>query len=150
MYHPALLQSGTPLSVAVRVRDPMGFAPRLRVLADAVDPTMQLTDVRLLSDVGGRGAQLAWAVTYAVGLVSLLVLLLSASGILRARIPADCHRHPRRQRAGGAEDRLRIPHAGDLPDWGRRHHADRGACGVRVATQACADDQPDGRLRAEA
>lgn len=81
MYHPSLLQPGTALSVAVRVRDPMGFAPRLRVLAHAVDPAMQLTDVRLLSDVGGRGAQLTWAVTYAVGLVSLLVLLLSASGI---------------------------------------------------------------------
>ena len=81
MYRPALLQPGTALSLAVRVRDPLGFAPRLRVLADAVDPTMQLTDVRLLSDAGGRAAQLTWAVTTAVGLVSLLVLLLSASGI---------------------------------------------------------------------
>jgi len=37
--------------------------------------------VRLLSDTGARAAQLTWAVTTAVGLVSLLVLLLSASGI---------------------------------------------------------------------
>jgi putative ABC transport system permease protein len=81
IYHPALLQPGTGLSVAVRVHDPMGFAPRLRVLANAVDPEMQLTDVRLLRDVGGRGATLTWTVTYVIGVVSLLVLLLSASGI---------------------------------------------------------------------
>jgi len=81
MYHPALLQPGTGVSVAVRVHDPIRFAPRLRAVAAAVDPEMQLTDVRLLSDVGGRGATLTWTVTYVVGLVCLLVLLLSASGI---------------------------------------------------------------------
>ena len=80
MYHPALLQPGTGLNVAVRVRDPMGFTPQLRALASAVDPEMQMADVRLLSD-SGRGATLTWAVTSAVGVVSLLVLLLSASGI---------------------------------------------------------------------
>jgi putative ABC transport system permease protein len=81
MYHPTLLQPGTGVSVAVRVHDPMGFAPRLRVLANAVDPEMQLTDVRRLTDLGGRGAVLTWAVTSVAGVVSLLVLLLSASGI---------------------------------------------------------------------
>ena len=30
MYHPALLQPGTGVNVAVRVHDPTGFAPRLR------------------------------------------------------------------------------------------------------------------------
>jgi putative ABC transport system permease protein len=64
----------------VRVREPMGFAPRLRALAGAVDLEMQMADVRLLSD-SGHGATLTWAVTSAVGVVSLLVLLLSASGI---------------------------------------------------------------------
>ncbi|MEO7191998.1 MAG: ABC transporter permease [Vicinamibacterales bacterium] len=81
MYVPALLQPGTGLSVAVRVHDPLGFAPRLRVVANAVDPEMQLTDVQLLTDVGGRGATLTWTVTYVAGALSLLVLLLSASGI---------------------------------------------------------------------
>ena len=81
MYHPALLQPGTGVSVAVRVQDPMGFAPRLRALANAVDAEMQLTDVQRLTDVGGRGATLTWTVTYVVGVVSLMVLLLSASGI---------------------------------------------------------------------
>jgi putative ABC transport system permease protein len=81
VYHPALLQPGTGLSVAVRVHDPIGFAPRLRVLADAVDPEMQLTNVQRLTDVGGRGATLTWTVTYVAGFVSFLVLLLSASGI---------------------------------------------------------------------
>ena len=81
MYHPALLQPGTNVSVALRVLDPTGFAPRLRVLANAVDPDMQLTDVRLMSDAGGRGATLTWTVTYVVGFISFLVLVLSASGI---------------------------------------------------------------------
>lgn len=81
MYHPALLQPGTSVSVAVQVRDPMGFAPRLRVLANAVDPEMQLTDVQRLTDVGGRGALLTRTVTYVAIVVSFLVLLLSASGI---------------------------------------------------------------------
>jgi putative ABC transport system permease protein len=81
IYHPALLQPGTNVSVAVQVHDPMGFAPRLRVLANAVDPEMQLTDVQRLTHVGGRGAMLTWTLTYVAGVVSFLVLLLSASGI---------------------------------------------------------------------
>jgi putative ABC transport system permease protein len=81
MYHPTLLQAGTGLSVAVRVRDPIGFTPRLRAAAAAVDPEMELTDVRLLSEVGGRGATLTWTVTSVVGLICLLVLMLSASGV---------------------------------------------------------------------
>jgi predicted permease len=82
MYVPTLRQPGTHLSVAVRVHDPMVFAPRLRVLANAVDADMQLTDVHVLADIGGRtGPRLMWTVTYVVVLVSTLVLLLSASGI---------------------------------------------------------------------
>jgi putative ABC transport system permease protein len=81
IYHPALLQPGTNLRVAVRVHDPMDFAPRLRMLANIVDPEMQVTDVRLLRDVGGRGATLTWTATYVAGFISVLVLLLSASGI---------------------------------------------------------------------
>jgi hypothetical protein len=76
-----LLQPGTGVNLAVRVRDPTGFAQRLRVLADAVDPEMQLTNMQRLSDVGGIGATLTWAVTSAVVFVSFMVLLLSAFGI---------------------------------------------------------------------
>jgi putative ABC transport system permease protein len=81
IYHPSLLQPGTSLSVAVRVNDPAGFAPRLRAVANAVDPGMQMTDVRLMSEAGGRGATLTWTMAFVAGLVSLLVLILSASGI---------------------------------------------------------------------
>jgi predicted permease len=81
MYHPVLLQPGTGVNIAVRVSDPTGFVPRLRALADGVDREIQLTDVQLLSDVGGMGATLTWAVTSAVVFVSFMVLLLSASGI---------------------------------------------------------------------
>jgi hypothetical protein len=59
----------------------MGFAPRLRILANAVDAEMQLTDVQRLTDVGGSGATLTWPVTYVAGVVPFLVLRLSASGI---------------------------------------------------------------------
>jgi ABC-type antimicrobial peptide transport system permease subunit len=59
----------------------MGFAPRLRLLANAVDPEMQLTDVQRLTDVGGRGAMLTWTATSVAGAISFLVLLLSACGI---------------------------------------------------------------------
>ena len=81
IYHPALFQPGTTLSVAVRVHDPVAFGPRLRVLANTVDPEMQLTDVQLLSDVGGRGATITRTVAYLATVVSFLVLVLSASGI---------------------------------------------------------------------
>jgi predicted permease len=81
MYHPAVLQPGTNVNVAVLVHDPRGFAPRLRALANAVNPEMQLSEVQRLTDVGGRGATLTWTVTYVAGVVSFLVLLLSASGI---------------------------------------------------------------------
>jgi hypothetical protein len=81
MYHPKLLQPGTGVNVAVRVRNPIGFAPRLRAIANAVDPEMQLTDVKRLSDVSNLGATLTWMVTSVVVFVSFLVLVLSASGI---------------------------------------------------------------------
>jgi ABC-type antimicrobial peptide transport system permease subunit len=76
-----VLQPGTNLSVAVRVKDPMRFAQRLRVLANAVDAEMQMTDLKLLSDAGGRGATLTRTVTYVASVISFLVLVLSASGI---------------------------------------------------------------------
>ena len=72
---------GARVSIAVRVRDPEAFAPRLRRIAAEVDPTIRLTDVQPLSQIGGAEAKSNWALTYVAWLVSFIVLLLSATGI---------------------------------------------------------------------
>jgi putative ABC transport system permease protein len=61
------------------VRDPEAFAARLRTVAAAVDPTMRLTNIQGLADVGG--AALSWTLTGVGWLISFIVLLLSATGI---------------------------------------------------------------------
>ena len=81
MYRPQLAASGRDMSLAVRVRDPEGFATRLRALAAEVDPTIRLTDVQPLGRVGGGEAQMNWALTSVAWLVGFIVLLLSATGI---------------------------------------------------------------------
>ena len=81
MYRPRLPLPGARVSLAVRVRDPEAFAPRLRSIAAEVDPTIRLTDVRPLAGVGGGEAQMNWALTSVAWLISFIVLLLSATGI---------------------------------------------------------------------
>ncbi len=82
MYLPSLpAPAGRAGSIAVRVRDPEAFAERLRVVAADVDPTIRLTEVRPLARAGGGEAQTNWALTSVVGVVSFIVLLLSATGI---------------------------------------------------------------------
>ncbi len=82
MYLPSLPPpAGRAGSIAVRVRDPEVFAERLRAVAAEVDPTIRLTEVKALANAGGGEAQTNWALTSVVGLVSFIVLLLSATGI---------------------------------------------------------------------
>jgi len=81
MYRPRLPTPGLGASLAMRVRDPQAFAMRLRTMAAAVDPMIRLTDVQLLTDVGGGEASINWTLTAVAWLVSLVVLLLSATGI---------------------------------------------------------------------
>jgi hypothetical protein len=81
IYRPRLLVPGTRASLAVRVRDPAAFATRLRTLAADVDPTIRLTDVQPLTDVGGGEAKMNWTLTSVAWVVSFTVLLLSATGI---------------------------------------------------------------------
>jgi len=81
MYHPRLPAPGADVSLAVRVHDPEAFAARLRTLAAEVDPTIRLTDVQPLAVVGGSEAKMNWTLTSVAWLVSLTVLLLSATGI---------------------------------------------------------------------
>ena len=81
MYRPRLPTPGTDVSLAVRARDPEAFAARVRAVAAGVDPTIRLTDVQPLAQVGGGEARMNWALTSVAWLVSFVVLLLSATGI---------------------------------------------------------------------
>ncbi|HWP71372.1 MAG TPA: ABC transporter permease [Gemmatimonadaceae bacterium] len=82
MYLPTVpAPAGRAGSLAVRVRDPEAFAQRLRSVAAEVDPTIRLTEVKPLTDAGGGEAQGNWALTSVMGLISFIVLLLSATGI---------------------------------------------------------------------
>jgi predicted permease len=81
MYQPRLPSASAGLSLAVRVRDPDAFSMRLRSLAAEIDPTIRLTDVQPLTQVGGGEAKTNWALTSVAWLISFIVLLLSATGI---------------------------------------------------------------------
>jgi predicted permease len=81
MYRPSLPLVGRAGQLAVRVRDPESFAARLRAIAADVDPTIRLTDVQPLGQVGGGEAQMNWTLTAVAWLISFIVLLLSATGI---------------------------------------------------------------------
>jgi hypothetical protein len=81
IYRPSLPVVGRAGQLAVRVRDPETFAPRLRAIAATVDPTIRLTEVKPLAKAGGGEAASNWALTAVAGFVSFIVLLLSASGI---------------------------------------------------------------------
>lgn len=50
-------------------------------MALEVDPTIRLSDVQPLTDIGGSEAKLNWTLTWVAWLVSSIVLLLSATGI---------------------------------------------------------------------
>ena len=81
MYRPSLPLLGRAGQLAARARDPESFATRLRTIAAEVDPTIRLTDVQPLGQVGGGEARINWALTAVAWLVSFIVLLLSATGI---------------------------------------------------------------------
>ncbi|HEV2130048.1 MAG TPA: FtsX-like permease family protein, partial [Longimicrobiaceae bacterium] len=83
LYYPLAPGQVPAASLAVRLRGPatLDFAPRLRELAAAVDPTLRLGTVRSMAD-GNRQQQIvARLVALVVGLVLLSVFLLSAAGI---------------------------------------------------------------------
>jgi len=81
MYRPRLPTAGARTAIAVRVRNPEAFGPRLRTIAAEVDPTIRLTDVQPLAQIGGGEAKANWALTSVAWLISFIVLLLSATGI---------------------------------------------------------------------
>ncbi len=81
--YPVSAEQAGYASVIMRLRGtaPAEFAPRLRELTAAVDPTLRLGTVRSLADRNRQQQLAAQLVGLAVGLVLLVVLLLSAAGI---------------------------------------------------------------------
>ncbi len=69
------------LTVRLRGSTPAAFAPRLREITAAVDPTLQLGTVHSLAEGGRQQQIIARLVGLVVGLVLLSVFLLSAAGI---------------------------------------------------------------------
>jgi putative ABC transport system permease protein len=81
IYLPAPSGGGRAAQLAVRVRDPLAFAQRLRNIAADVDPTIRLASVQPLTKVGGGEAEANWTLTAIAWLIGFIVLLLSATGI---------------------------------------------------------------------
>ena len=81
MYYPRLASGATRINMAIRVRDPEAFAPRLRALAAEVSPLVTLREVQPLASAGGSEARINWAMTAVAWLVGAIVLLLAATGI---------------------------------------------------------------------
>lgn len=81
MYRPRLPMPDANVSLAARVGDPEAFATRLRAIAAGVDPTIRLTDVQPLTQMGGGEAKTNWTLTSVAWLISFVVLMLSATGI---------------------------------------------------------------------
>ncbi|MEP6496163.1 MAG: ABC transporter permease, partial [bacterium] len=85
MYRPSLPIVGPVGQIAgqivVRTRDPDAFAARLRTIAVDVDPTIRLTDVQPLGQVGGGEVRRIRTLTAVAWVLSFIVLVLSATGI---------------------------------------------------------------------
>jgi predicted permease len=78
IYHPAAAGGDFPLHVAAHVRgDPERFAPRLRALALAVDPTLRLYEVRPAADARAE-ALTTYRFWVRVGYMACAVVLLLA------------------------------------------------------------------------
>jgi hypothetical protein len=79
LYHPLAPSAASPVRMAVHVRkDPQSFAPRLRALAAAVDPTLRLYDLRSLDQVNAsaqRWLTFLFRITVAAGALALLLAL---------------------------------------------------------------------------
>jgi putative ABC transport system permease protein len=81
MYLPSRPVTGRASQVVVRASDPDAVMGRMRTIAREVDPTIQLRDLESLGGAGSGEASINWTMTIVFGLVSSLVMLLSAMGI---------------------------------------------------------------------
>jgi predicted permease len=81
-YHPLAADVVVPLHVAVRVRgDPVAFAPRLRAVAAAVDPTLRVDAIARMDTLADPGIEFAAFWVRLLAVVSAVAMLLSMAGI---------------------------------------------------------------------
>jgi predicted lysophospholipase L1 biosynthesis ABC-type transport system permease subunit len=82
-YHPLAADVVVPLHVAVRVRggDAAAFAPRLRAVAAAVDPTLRVDAVARMDTLSDRGIEFTMFWVRLLAVVSAVAMLLSMAGI---------------------------------------------------------------------
>jgi predicted permease len=81
MYRPSIPIVGRAGQIAVRVRDPEAFAARLRTIVADVDPTIRLSDLQPLGQVGGGEVRRIRMLTAVAWVISFVILVLSATGI---------------------------------------------------------------------
>ncbi len=81
MYRASAPIVGSAGQIAIRVRDPVAFASRLRTIALDVDPTIRVTDIQPLNKVGGTEVTRIRTLTAVAWIVAFIVLVLSATGI---------------------------------------------------------------------
>lgn len=85
LYLPLAPGSAYPVGMVVHAAGaPESLAPRLRALASAVDPSLQLRDLRSLNDAIAAGLRPVRSGTWALVLTGALALLLSNAGIYSA------------------------------------------------------------------
>jgi len=82
-YHPLAADVVVPLHVAVHVRggDAAAFAPRLRAVAAAVDPTLRVDAVARMDTLSNPGIEFAMFWVRLLAVVSAVAMLLSMAGI---------------------------------------------------------------------
>ncbi|CAA9289591.1 MAG: Acidobacterial duplicated orphan permease (function unknown), partial [uncultured Gemmatimonadaceae bacterium] len=82
-YHPLAADVVAPLHVAVHVRggDAAAFAPRLRAVAAAVDPTLRVDAVARMDTLSDPGIEFAMFWVRLLAVVSAVAMLLSMAGI---------------------------------------------------------------------
>jgi putative ABC transport system permease protein len=83
VYHPLAADGDVPLHLAVHVRggDAATFAPRLRALAAAVDPTLRVDAVARMDTLSDAGIAFAMFWVRLLAVVSAVAMLLSMAGI---------------------------------------------------------------------
>ena len=83
IYHPAAVGELDPMVLSIRVTGavPAGFISRVREIGAEVDPALQLQDVEPLSNRYDHGRSAWRSLAWAIALVTVSVLLLSAAGI---------------------------------------------------------------------
>ena len=81
-YHPLAAGVTAPLHVAVHLRgDPVAFAPRLRAVAAAVDPTLRVDAVARMDTLSDPGVEFATFWVRLLAVVSAVAMLLSLAAI---------------------------------------------------------------------